>query len=105
MQGHSGIFQGFMQQTKNVVGGHAMAFVVQYLLNKIQNILVVHKLYIAPIDFLLCVLLLLHLEYMLWRKMPIYLNNLSMMMFKLYLECHSYLIKMLLQLLICEVDT
>jgi len=46
-----------------------MFFVSWYLLNKIQNILVVYEFYVTPIYFLFCVLFLLHLEYVLLRKM------------------------------------
>uniref|UniRef100_A0A0A9DFM1 Uncharacterized protein n=1 Tax=Arundo donax TaxID=35708 RepID=A0A0A9DFM1_ARUDO len=51
----------------------------RFLLNQVQHILIVYKLNIAPVNFLPCVFFLLHLEYM--------------------------LIKVLLQLLICQIDT
>lgn len=46
---------------------HNKSLISNYLLNKIKNILIIHKFYIAPINFLFCVLFLLHLEYMLLK--------------------------------------
>lgn len=40
----------------------------RYLLNQIQNILIIDEFYVAPVNLLLGVLLLLHLEDMLYIK-------------------------------------
>lgn len=48
-------------------------WVTDYLFDKIQNILIIDKLNIAPVDFFLCVLFLLHLKHMLFKKMQFFL--------------------------------
>lgn len=77
-----------------------------YLLNKVQNILVVNKLDITPINFFFSVLILLHLEYMLkteqrskWEEIMSRKLAKSLKMSHLY-----YLIEMLLKLFICKID-
>jgi len=51
----------------------------RFLLNQVQHILIVYKFNIAPVYFLPCVFLLLHLKHM--------------------------LVEVLLQLLVCQIDT
>lgn len=77
-----------------------------YLLNKVQNILVVNELDITPINFFFSVLILLHLEYMLkteqrskWEEIMSGKLPKSLKMSHLY-----YLIEMLLKLFICKID-
>ena len=39
-----------------------------HLLNKVKNFLVVHKLYVAPINFFLCIFFLFHLKHVLFME-------------------------------------
>lgn len=76
------------------------------LFNKIQDILVVNKFNVAPINLLFRVFFLFHFEDVLEQSLN---SLLSRKYDKLKLmkaeRSQTYLIKMLLQLLICEINT
>lgn len=78
-----------------------------YLFNEIQDILIINEFNVTPVNFLSCVFLLFHLEDVLVgrreKKKKCYILETQKRLLKDYYL--SYLVKMLLELFICKIDT
>ena len=75
------------------------------LFNKIKNIFIVHKFDVAPIYRFFCVFLLFHLENVLQNNKRNSLTRVAYNYNCFPLQSRKYLIEMLLQLLIREINT